>query len=41
MLFPPPFLEAKVDIALFDQRVCSGRYRVLVTGPSHGTVELK
>lgn len=41
MLFPPLFLEAKVDIALLDQRVCSGRYLGLMTGPFHGTVEVK
>lgn len=41
MLFPPLFLEAKVDIALLDQRVCSGRYLGLVTGPFHGTVGVK
>lgn len=40
-LFPPLFPEAKVDIALLDQRICSGRYLGLMTGPSHGTVELK
>lgn len=34
-------LEAKVDIALRDQRVCSGRYLDLMTGPFRGTVELK
>lgn len=41
MLFPPLFLEAKVDIALLDQRVCSGRYLGLMTGPFHGTVGVK
>ena len=30
-----------MDIALLDQRVCSGRYLDLVTGPFHGTVEVK
>lgn len=39
--FPPLFLEAKVDIALLDQRVCSGRYLGLMTGPFHGTVGVK
>lgn len=41
VLFPPLFLDAKVDIALLDQRVCSGRYLGLMTGPFHGTVEVK
>lgn len=41
VLFPPLFLEAKVDIALLDQRVCSGRYLGLMTGPFHGTVGVK
>lgn len=41
MLFPPLFLEAKVDIALLDQRVFSGRYLGLTTGPFHGTVGVK
>lgn len=41
VLFPPLFLEAKVDIALLDQRVCSGGCVDLLTGPFHGTVEVK
>lgn len=30
-----------MDIALLDQRVCSGRYLDLMTGPFHGTVGSK
>lgn len=41
VLFPPLFLEAKVDIALLDYQVCSGRYLGSMTGPFHGTVEVK
>lgn len=41
VLFPPLFLEAKVDVALLDQRVRSGRHLDWMTGPFYGTVEVK